>query len=130
MNYKRLDISIGWLSFIIATFVFFVTIEGTASLWDCGEYITAAYKLEVGHPPGVFFFTLIGRIFSLFAGSEAEVALWINRMSALSSSLTILFLFWSITKLGKKIAQEDGQTMSNKSEERRVGKECRTRWWK
>jgi len=113
MNYKKLDISIGWLSFIIATIVFFVTIEGTASLWDCGEYITAAYKLEVGHPPGAPFFMLIGRIFSLFAGSEAEVALWINRMSALSSSLTILFLFWSITKLGKKIAQADGQTMSN-----------------
>ncbi|PWH85952.1 glycosyltransferase family 117 protein [Brumimicrobium oceani] len=113
MNYKKLDISIGWLSFLIATIVYFITVEDTASLWDCGEYITAAYKLEVGHPPGAPFFMLIGRVFSLFAGSEADVALWINRMSALSSSLTILFLFWSITKLGKKIAEKDGDEMSN-----------------
>ncbi|RYM35744.1 DUF2723 domain-containing protein [Brumimicrobium glaciale] len=112
MNYKKLDISIGWLSFLIATIVYFITVEDTASLWDCGEYITAAYKLEVGHPPGAPFFMLIGRVFSLFAGSEADVALWINRMSALSSSLTILFLFWSITKLGKKIAEKDGAIMS------------------
>src|SRR5690554_6386885 len=99
MNYKKFGISIGWLSFIIATIVFFVTIEGTASLWDCGEYITAAYKLEVGHPRGAPFFMLIGRIFSLFAGSEAAVACWINIISSLSSSLTTLFLFWSITTL-------------------------------
>jgi hypothetical protein len=113
MNYKKLDISIGWLSFLIATIVFFITVEDTASLWDAGEYITAAYKLEVGHPPGAPFYMLVGRVFSLFAGSEADVALWINRVSALSSSLTILFLFWSITKLGKKIAQTDGQVMTN-----------------
>lgn len=113
MNYKKLDISIGWLSFLIATIVFFITVEDTVSLWDCGEYITAAYKLEVGHPPGAPFFMLIGRVFSLFAGSEADVALWINRMSALSSSLTILFLFWSITKFGKKIAEKDGAVMTS-----------------
>src|SRR5690554_2256967 len=113
MNYKKLDISIGWLSFLIATVVFFITVEDTASLWDCGEYITAAYKLEVGHPPGAPFFMLVGRVFSLFAGSEADVALWINRMSALSSSLTILFLFWTITKLGKKVAEAEGQVMTN-----------------
>ncbi|HLV40807.1 MAG TPA: DUF2723 domain-containing protein [Brumimicrobium sp.] len=113
MNYKKLDISIGWLAFFIATIVYFITVEGTTSLWDCGEYITAAYKLEVGHPPGAPFFMLVGRVFSLLAGSEADVAIWINRMSALSSSLTILFLFWSITKLGKKIAEKDGQKMSN-----------------
>ncbi|WP_107038443.1 glycosyltransferase family 117 protein [Brumimicrobium mesophilum] len=114
MNYKKLDISIGWLSFLIATIVFFLTIEDTASLWDCGEYITAAYKLEVGHPPGAPFFMLVGRLFSLFAGGDVtDVALWINRMSALSSSLTILFLFWSITKLGKKIAENDGAIMTN-----------------
>lgn len=113
MNYKKLDISIGWLSFLIATIVYFITIEATASLWDCGEYITAAYKLEVGHPPGAPFFMLVGRVFSLFAGGDvADVALWINRMSALSSSLTILFLFWSITKLGKKIAEKDGAVMT------------------
>ncbi|RFC53132.1 glycosyltransferase family 117 protein [Brumimicrobium aurantiacum] len=113
MNYKKLDISIGWLSFLIATIVYFITVEDTVSLWDCGEYITAAYKLEVGHPPGAPLFMLIGRLFSLFAGGDVtEVALWINRMSALSSSLTILFLFWSITKLGKKIAEKDGAVMT------------------
>tara|TARA_B100000508_G_scaffold137355_1_gene131515 strand:- start:8647 stop:12657 length:4011 start_codon:yes stop_codon:yes gene_type:complete len=112
MSYKKLNISLGWLAFLIATIVYFITVEDTASLWDCGEYITAAYKLEVGHPPGAPFFMLIGRLFSLFAGSEADVALWINRMSALSSSFSILFLFWTITMLGKKIAQKDGAVMT------------------
>src|SRR5690554_7553592 len=112
MNYKKLDISIGWLSFLIATVVFFITVEDTASLWDCGEYITAAYKLEVGHPPGAPFFMLVGRVFSLFAGSEADVALWINRMSALCSSFSVLFLFWSITLLGKKVAEKDNGKMT------------------
>ena len=112
MDYKKLNISLGWLAFIVATIVYFLTVEETASLWDCGEYITAAYKLEVGHPPGAPFFMLVGRIFSLFAGSEADVALWINRMSALSSSFTILFLFWSITMLGKKVALKDSEIMT------------------
>jgi MFS family permease len=114
MDYKKLNVSLGWLAFLIATIVFFITVEDTASLWDCGEYITAAYKLEVGHPPGAPFFMLVGRAFSLFAGGDVEeVALWINRMSALSSSLTILFLFWTITMFGKKIAQKDGVLMAS-----------------
>lgn len=112
MTYRKLNISLGWLAFLISTIVYFITVEDTASLWDCGEYITAAYKLEVGHPPGAPFFMLIGRLFSLFAGSEADVALWINRMSALSSSFSILFLFWTITMFGKKIAQKDGAVMT------------------
>jgi hypothetical protein len=113
MGYNKLNNYLGWLAFMIATIVYFLTVEPTASLWDCGEYITAAYKLEVGHPPGAPFFMLIGRLFSLFAfGNEADVALWINRMSALSSSFSILFLFWSITLLGKKIAQKGGATMT------------------
>jgi hypothetical protein len=112
MSYKKLNISLGWLAFLVATIVYFITVEDTASLWDCGEYITAAYKLEVGHPPGAPFFMLIGRLFSLFAGSEADVALWINRMSALSSSFSILFLFWTITMFGKKIAQKGGVQMT------------------
>ncbi len=112
MSYKKLNIYLGWLVFLLATIVYFITVEDTVSLWDCGEYITAAYKLEVGHPPGAPLFMLIGRVFSLFAGSEADVALWINRMSALSSSFSILFLFWTITMLGKKIAQQDGAIIS------------------
>lgn len=112
MNYKKLNISLGWLAFLIATIVYFLTAESTASLWDCGEYITAAYKLEVGHPPGAPFFMLVGRVFSLFAGDVSDVAMWINRMSALSSSFSILFLFWSITMLGKKIALKEQNEMT------------------
>lgn len=88
--------------FLIATIVYFLTIEDTVSLWDCGEYITAAYKLEVGHPPGAPLFMVLGRLFSFFAEPE-NVAVWINRLSALSSSGTILFMFWSLTILIKKM---------------------------
>lgn len=111
MTYKKINISLGWLAFLIATIVYFLTVEETASLWDCGEYITAAYKLEVGHPPGAPFFMVVGRVFSLFAGDVGDVALWINRMSALCSSFSILFLFWTITLLGKKIALKDKDTI-------------------
>ena len=94
MNYKKLNQTLGWLVFLIATAVYFITIEDTVSLWDCGEYVTTAYKLEVGHPPGAPLFMLLGRLFSFFADKQ-DVAVWINRMSALSSSFTILFMFWS-----------------------------------
>lgn len=103
MNYKKSNLYLGWLVFLIATIVYFITIEDTVSLWDCGEYITAAYKLEVGHPPGAPLFMVLGRLFSFFAEPE-NVAVWINRLSALSSSLTILFMFWSMSLLLKKIA--------------------------
>lgn len=112
MNYSALNKYLGWLVFIIATAVYFITIEDTVSLWDCGEYITAAYKLEVGHPPGAPLFMLFGRLFSFFADPE-NAALWINRMSALSSSFTLLFMFWTITMLGKKIALKDDRKMSS-----------------
>lgn len=102
MNYRKINLYLGWFVFLIATIVYFITIEDTVSLWDCGEYITAAYKLEVGHPPGAPLFMVIGRLFSFFADPE-NVAVWINRLSALSSSLTILFMFWSITILVKKM---------------------------
>lgn len=112
MNYKKLNVYLGWLVFLIATAVYFITIEDTVSLWDCGEYITAAYKLEVGHPPGAPLFMLLGRLFSFFAAPE-NVAVWINRMSALSSSFTILFTFWSITILAKKIAFKTSRKLTN-----------------
>lgn len=102
MDYRKLNVLLGWLVFLIATTVYFITIEDTVSLWDCGEYIMAAYKLEVGHPPGAPLFMLLGRLFTFFA-AETDVALWINRMSALSSSFTILFMFYSITLLVKKM---------------------------
>ena len=102
MNYTKWNTLLGWLVFLIASTVYLMTIESTASLWDCGEYITAAYKLEVGHPPGAPLFMVLGRLFSFFAAPES-VAVWINALSAISSSLTILFMFWSLTLLIKKI---------------------------
>lgn len=101
-TYKKLNNYFGWLTFVIASIVFLATVESTVSLWDCGEYITAAHKLEVGHPPGAPFFMLLGALFSSFASPDS-VAIWINRMSALSSSFAILFMFWSITMLVKKM---------------------------
>ena len=102
--FKKLNNYIGWLVFFIASFVYLSTIEQTVSFWDCGEYIATAYKLEVGHPPGAPFFQLFGRIFSLFATQgTSEVAVAVNILSALCSSFTILFLFWTITAFGKKM---------------------------
>jgi hypothetical protein len=111
MNYNKLNNLTGWLVFLIATIVYFLTIEDTVSLWDCGEYITAANKLEVGHPPGAPLFMLLGRLFSFFAEPEM-VAVWINRLSALCSSFTILFMYWSITMFGKKIMQRKDRDWS------------------
>ncbi len=111
MTYNKWNTYLGWLVFLIATIVYFVTIEDTVSLWDCGEYITAAYKLEVGHPPGAPLFMVLGRLFSFFAAPE-NVAVWINRLSAISSSLTILFMFWSLTLLLKKMALKDNTELS------------------
>jgi len=102
MNYNFINKINGWAIFAIATIVYMLTIEDTASLWDCGEYITAAYKLEVGHPPGAPLYMILGRVFSFFAAPE-NVAFYINSLSALSSSFTILFMFWSITILLKKL---------------------------
>src|SRR5574343_234829 len=111
MNYKKLNVYLGLLVFLIATVVFFITIEDTVSLWDCGEYITAAYKLEVGHPPGAPLFMILVRLFSFFANPE-DVAVWINRLSAISSSLTVMFMFWSMTLLLKKIAFKSKEVLS------------------
>lgn len=107
--FKKLNNIIGWLVFLIATFTYCFTIEPTASFWDCGEYIACAYKLEVGHPPGAPFFVLIGRLFALFGGNDpAKAGMMINIMSALCSSFSILFLFWSITRLGFKAIVKKG----------------------
>lgn len=106
-TFKKLNNLFGWLTFAIASWVYFSTIEPTASWWDCGEYISTAFKLQVGHPPGAPLFQLLGRFFSLFASDTAHVAMMVNIMSALSSSATILFLFWSITMLGLKFSKNE-----------------------
>lgn len=95
----------GWVVFAIATVVYVATIEPTVSLWDCGEYIATAYKIEIGHPPGAPLFLLIANLFSNLAmGDVTQVAYYVNLMSALCSSFTILFLFWTITHFAKKLA--------------------------
>lgn len=103
-EFRKLNTIVGWVVWAIATVTYILTIEPTASFWDCGEYIACAYKLEVGHPPGAPFFLIIGRFFTLFGGSDpANAAMMINVMSALASSFSILFLFWTITRLGIKV---------------------------
>jgi len=113
-DFKRWNTILGWASFIIALIVYMVTLEPTASWWDCGEYISTAYKLQVGHPPGAPTFQLIGRFFSMLAfGDTSKVAMMINGMSAFSSALTLLFLFWTITLLARKLINaENGYTMN------------------
>ncbi|MCR5361157.1 MAG: DUF2723 domain-containing protein [Bacteroidales bacterium] len=99
-TFSRLDVAFGWLCFIVAAATYWLTVEPSISFWDCPEYVACATKGEVGHPPGNSFFLLAGRVFANFAGGDmTQVALWINRMSALLSAGTILFLFWTITAL-------------------------------
>jgi len=107
MSYKKLNIIAGWFTFAIAAITYLLTIEPTASFWDCGEFITTSFKLEVGHPPGAPFFMLMGRFFTLF-GDASNAAVLMNVMSALASAFTILFLFWTITHLAKRIVTTDG----------------------
>lgn len=106
-KYNLINNILGWFSFAVAAVTYLLTIEPTASFWDCGEFITSAYKLEVGHPPGAPFFMLTGKFFSLFASGPEDVARMVNSMSALLSAATILFLFWTITHLAKKIIYPD-----------------------
>ncbi len=103
-NYKLINNITGWIVFVVAGFTYILTLEPTASLWDCGEFIASAYKLEIGHPPGNPVFMVIARFFTLFAGGNtSNVAAMVNAMSALASAFTILFLFWTITHLARKI---------------------------
>lgn len=103
-NFSRLNTYLGWIIFALATVVYILTVEETASFWDCGEFIASSYKLQVPHPPGAPFFLLIGRVFSFLAfGDTSQVAFWINMISVLSSGFTILFLFWSISLLSRKL---------------------------
>ena len=108
-QFKLIDTLMGWIAFAIAAFVYCSTIEPTASFWDCPEFITTAFKLEVGHPPGAPFFMLTGNLFSQFTDDPAKVAMMVNIMSALLSAACIMFLFWSISHLTRKLVGENGQ---------------------
>ncbi|MGM0551181.1 MAG: glycosyltransferase family 117 protein [Bacteroidota bacterium] len=115
-RFQRFNILGGWLSFAIAAIVYLLTLEPSASFWDCGEFIASAFKLEVGHPPGAPVFMLVGRFFSMFGGPE-HAAFMMNAMSALASAFTILFLFWSITHLGFRWMEKNNQQVTT------------TQWW-
>ena len=106
-QYRLVDNIMGWVAFLIAAFVYCSTIEPTASFWDCPEFITTGYKLEIGHPPGAPFFMLTANLFSQFASDATQVARMVNTMSALLSATTILFLFWTITHLTRKLILKD-----------------------
>jgi hypothetical protein len=103
-NFKLVDTVAGWTTFAIATISYLLTIEPTASYWDCGEFICTAFRQEVGHPPGAPLFMILGRFFALFAGDDVEkVSVMINSMSALASGFTVLFLYWSIVHIARRI---------------------------
>ncbi|TLV01106.1 glycosyltransferase family 117 protein [Dyadobacter luticola] len=113
-RFNRSNNLTGWIVFAIAFITYALTVERTASFWDCGEFIACAFKLQVPHPPGAPFFLLIGRLFSLFAfGDLSNVAYWINMVSVLSSAFTILFLFWTITLLARKIIAKTDEELDS-----------------
>ncbi len=105
--FKKLDVVGGWVAFLIAAIVYMLTLEPTVSFWDCGEFISAANKLEVGHPPGAPFFMIVARIFAIFAPDPSQIAYMVNSFSAMASAFTIMFLYWSIAYFAKRIIAAD-----------------------
>ena len=111
MNFKRINNITGWIVCLVACAVYVMTMEATGSLWDCGEFASSAYKLQIPHPPGAPLFVLIGRLF-MAPFDPKHAATGINLMSALASGFTILFLFWSITHFAKKLTQKAGEALT------------------
>ena len=105
-NFKKWNTLLGWLAFAIALVTYTLTVEPTLSFWDCGEYISTAAKLEVGHPPGAPLYQMIGAFFAMFALDNSQVALMVNMMSVFSSAFTILFIFWSTSMLLRKVISQ------------------------
>ena len=112
MNFRKVNNITGWVVFAISYLTYLLTMEATASLWDCGEFISQAYKLEVGHSPGAPLFMLLGRLFGVVAPNVGKVAIYINSLSALMSGLTILFLFWTVTHFAKKLVVKKDEVMT------------------
>ena len=106
-KYRLVDNIFGWLAFLIAAVVYCLTVESTASFWDCPEFTTTGYKLEIGHPPGAPFFMLTANLFSQFASDTTQVAYMVNIMSAILSAVCIMFLFWTITHLARRLILRD-----------------------
>ncbi len=114
IQFKKWDTILGWIVFLIAFITYSLTVEPTASFWDAGEYISTSAKLQVGHPPGAPFFQIMGAFFAMFASEPESVALMVNYMSVFSSAFTILFMFWTITNLTKKIVLKESEiSLSN-----------------
>ncbi|WP_439131725.1 glycosyltransferase family 117 protein [Polaribacter sp.] len=113
-KYKKWNIILGWVTFAIALVTYTLTLEPTVSAWDVGEYISTAVKLEVGHPPGAPLFQMLGAFFAMFTSDNAEIAKMVNFMSALASAFTILFMFWTISNLAKKLAAKTGNISKGK----------------
>lgn len=114
-NYKRWDTITGWIVFTIALITYTLTLEPTVSAWDCGEYIATSVKLEVGHPPGAPLFQMLGAFFAMFTSELTEIASMVNFMSALASAFTILFMFWTITNLVKKLVKNKENFTTSKA---------------
>lgn len=109
-NFKKWNLILGWLAFLIAFITYSLTVEPTVSFWDAGEYILTSSKLQVGHPPGAPFFQMMGAFFSIFASEPSQIGLMINMMSATASAFTILFMFWSIVLLIKQVVKTDAES--------------------
>ena len=107
-KFKKWNIILGWVVFAIALITYTLTLEPTVSAWDCGEYISTSVKLEVGHPPGAPLFQMLGAFFAMFTSEVTEIAKMVNFMSALASAFTILFMFWTISNLAKKMTLKTG----------------------
>ncbi len=114
LRFQKWNIILGWVAFVIALITYTLTLEPTVSSWDCGEYIATSVKLQVGHPPGAPLFQMLGAFFAMFTNDVTQIAKMVNFMSALASAFTILFLFWTITNLAKKLAVKIGEITSEK----------------
>ncbi|MBC70846.1 MAG: hypothetical protein CMH47_00895, partial [Muricauda sp.] len=115
INYNKWNVLMGWGVFLLSLLVYSLTVEPTVSFWDSGEYIASSAKLQIAHPPGAPLFQMIGAFFAQFALEADQVAKMVNYMSVLSSAFTILFLFWTITNLTKKLVAKDGVFTDNKA---------------
>src|SRR5512145_3234407 len=114
-SYRRWNNLTGWFLFVFSTIIYILTLEPTVSFWDCGEFILSAFRLQVGHPPGAPLFLMMGRIATLFAGSDtSKVALMMNLLSAICSGFAIMFLFWTITHLIRKVFTKGGSLEAGK----------------
>ena len=114
-NFNKWNTILGWFSFAVALITYSLTVEPTVSFWDAGEYILTSSKLQVGHPPGAPLFQMFGAFFSMFTTDPSQIGLMMNMMSAFSSAFTILFMFWTITLLLRKLVGKTDKLSKNQS---------------